>query len=289
VFTEDGLFQQRTVSSQRRMTPEAAARQEIDEQLVACGWHVQDLKNVDFSAGRGIALREVQLTTGPCDYLLLVDRRAVGVIEAKKEGTTLSAVADQSDRYADSLPGFLSAGQTGRLPFLYESTGVETLFRDARDPDPRSRRVFTFHRPETLGEWMTEPPYAQRLTEPMLKELEKKLRDTHATWTEDRLWDAFAVTAPAKVKGRSQPGRFADLVSLVRFALEQQPVLEPFSDSVASRFDSWMREKDQEALTKDKIKSDQVEGLAKAGAHQLFGDGLPKLLDQLNSTPAAET
>src|SRR5204862_7983753 len=54
-------------------------------------------------------------------------------------------------------------------------------------------------------------PFKQRLTEPMLKELEKKLRDTHATRTEDRLWDAFAVTVPGKVKGRSQAGRFADL------------------------------------------------------------------------------
>jgi type I restriction enzyme R subunit len=87
-------------------------------------------------------------------------------------------------------------------------------------------------------------PYVQRLTEPMLKELEKKLRDTHAAWTEDRLWDAFAVTAPAKVKGRSQPGRFADLVSLVRFALEQQPVLEPFAESVHARFNNWLLEKD---------------------------------------------
>jgi type I restriction enzyme R subunit len=92
-------------------------------------------------------------------------------------------------------------------------------------------------------------PYAQRLTEPMLKELEKKLRDTHAAWTEDRLWDAFAVTAPAKVKGRSQPGRFADLVSLVRFALEQQPVLEPFADSVQARFDSWLTEKAKSGIT----------------------------------------
>ncbi|CAM3111479.1 hypothetical protein [Rariglobus hedericola] len=73
------------------LTPEALARQQIDAQLVAAGWIIQDYKAVDFSAGRGIALREVPLKTGPCDYLLLVDRHAVGVIEAKKEGTTLSA------------------------------------------------------------------------------------------------------------------------------------------------------------------------------------------------------
>ena len=138
-------------------TPEQRARQQIDAQLASCGWVVQDYKSVDFSAGRGIALREVPLTTGPCDYLLLVDRKALGVLEAKKEGTTLSTVADQSARYANSLPDFLAAGLTGTLPFLYESTGVETFFRDERDPAPRSRRVFTFHRPETLADWAAEP------------------------------------------------------------------------------------------------------------------------------------
>ena len=137
-------------------TPEETARQNIDAQLLAAGWLVQNFKAVDFSAGRGVALREVPLKTGPCDYLLLVDRIAVGVIEAKKEGTTLSTVAEQSARYATSLPDFLAAGRTGPLPFLYETTGVETLFRDERDPAPRSRHVFSFHRPETLGDWFAE-------------------------------------------------------------------------------------------------------------------------------------
>lgn len=103
------------------MTPEAQARQQIDAMLIASGWVVQDFKAVDFSAGRGIALREVPLKTGPCDYLLLVDRKAIGVVEAKKEGTTLSAVAEQSTRYATSLPDFLAVGLTGSLPFLYEA------------------------------------------------------------------------------------------------------------------------------------------------------------------------
>jgi type I restriction enzyme R subunit len=139
------------------LTPEQLARQQIDEQLVACGWAVQDYKELDFSAGRGIALREVPLETGPCDYLLMVDRKAVGVIEAKKRGTTLSGVADQSLRYASSLPPLLADGLTGPLPFLYESTSIETFFRDQRDPDPRSRQLFSFHRPETLAAWSAEP------------------------------------------------------------------------------------------------------------------------------------
>src|SRR6058998_2625067 len=139
------------------MTPEDQARQRIDEMLTASGWVIQDYRALNLAASRGIVVREVPLKTGPCDYLLLIDRKPVGIVEAKKKGTTLSIVADQSGRYAAGLPDFLAAGLAGSLPFLYESTGVETFFRDERDPAPRSRRVFSFHRPETLDAWASEP------------------------------------------------------------------------------------------------------------------------------------
>ena len=144
------------------LTPEQLARQQIDAQLVACGWVVQDYRQFDPSAGRGIALREAPLKSGTCDYLLLVDRKAVGVVEAKKQGTLLSGVAEQSGHYGTNLPDFIQAVAPGKLPFLYESTGVETFFRDERDPAPRSRRVFTFHRPETLAAWAAEPDTLRR-------------------------------------------------------------------------------------------------------------------------------
>ena len=139
------------------LAPEQRARQQIDAQLAACGWAVQDYKAVDFTAGQGIALREAPLKSGTCDYLLLVDRKAVGIIEAKKEGTLLSGVAEQSAHYAVNLPDFIQSIGSNKLPFLYESTGVETFFRDERDPAPRSRRVFTFHRPETISARLAEP------------------------------------------------------------------------------------------------------------------------------------
>ena len=138
------------------MTPEEQARQQIDAMLVASGWVVQDYKQFNPSAARGIALREAPLKSGTCDYLLLVDRKAVGVAEAKKQGTLLSGVAEQSGHYAENLPDFIQSIAPGSLPFLYESTGVETFFRDERDPEPRSRRVFSFHRPETLAAWVAE-------------------------------------------------------------------------------------------------------------------------------------
>src|ERR1035438_2416469 len=109
------------------MTPEELAREKIDAQLTASGWAVQNYKAFNPSAARGIALREVPLKSGRCDYLLLVDRNALGVVEAKKEGMTLSTVAEQSAHYGASLPDFIQAIVPGSLPFLYEATGVETF------------------------------------------------------------------------------------------------------------------------------------------------------------------
>jgi type I restriction enzyme, R subunit len=137
------------------LTPEELARQNIDKQLEACGWIVQSRRSLNLYAGRGVAVREFPLDTGEADYLLFVDRKAVGVVEAKHEGTTLSGVADQAARYSVGLPPNIPH-VTLPLPFLYESTGVETFFRDGRDPQPRSRRVFNFHCPETLSDWLLE-------------------------------------------------------------------------------------------------------------------------------------
>ncbi|MGB8645108.1 MAG: type I restriction-modification enzyme R subunit C-terminal domain-containing protein [Anaerolineae bacterium] len=137
------------------MTPEEKARQQIDRMLDAAGWKIQDLHDLNLAAGPGVAVREFPLQSGEADYLLFVDRKAVGVVEAKPEGTTLSGVAEQSQKYLAGVPKNLPHVQEP-LPFGYESTGAETFFRDLRDPDPRSRRVFSFHRPETLREWITQ-------------------------------------------------------------------------------------------------------------------------------------
>ena len=115
--------------------------------LTASGWVIQDYKAYNPSAARGIAWREAPLAVGRCDYLLIVDRKPVGVTEAKKKGTTLSVIAEQSGRYGANLGDFLKTATP--LPLYYESTGVETFFRDELDPEPRSRRVFGFHRAET--------------------------------------------------------------------------------------------------------------------------------------------
>ncbi|XES77670.1 MAG: type I restriction-modification enzyme R subunit C-terminal domain-containing protein [Candidatus Bathyarchaeia archaeon] len=137
-------------------TPEERARRKIDTQLKAAGWQVQDFKDLNLGAGLGVAVREFPLTCGEADYLLFVDRRAVGALEAKPEGTTLSGVSEQTAKYLSGLAENVPCAGTP-LPLGYESTGAETFFRDLRDPDSCSRRIFTFHRPETLQEWLTQP------------------------------------------------------------------------------------------------------------------------------------
>ena len=131
------------------MTPEEKARQNIDKQLEQCGWIVQDCKDINIMAGEGVAVREFPLKTGHADYMLYADGKAIGVIEAKPKGHTLTGVEIQSAKYTTSLPDGLPHYHIP-LPFSYESTGVETQFTNGLDPDPRSREVFTFHRPEEL-------------------------------------------------------------------------------------------------------------------------------------------
>jgi type I restriction enzyme R subunit len=96
-------------------TPEEFARINIEKQLSACGWVIQDISGLNRYAGFGVAEQAASYVTGLPRTILPV-----------------------------TLP----------LPFPYEATGVETSFRDNRDPSPRSRRVFAFHRPETLNEWV---------------------------------------------------------------------------------------------------------------------------------------
>jgi type I restriction enzyme R subunit len=134
-------------------TPEQVARDRIDERLRRAGWHVQDKNALDFNVGRGVAVREYQTDVGPADYVLFSERQAVGVVEAKPDswGVRLTTVEEQSEGYARAKLKWVS--QAHPLPFVYESTGEVTRFTNGFDPNPRSREVFAFHRPETLKRW----------------------------------------------------------------------------------------------------------------------------------------
>jgi len=143
----------------RSTTPEQRAREKIDASLAASGWVVQDRAAMNLYAGNGVAVREFPLAQGHgyADYLLFVDTKAVGVLEAKPEGHTLTGVEPQSQHYAEGLPTNLQTA-VRPLPFLYQSSGSITRFTNLLDPDPRSREVFAVHQPATLAEWLAADP-----------------------------------------------------------------------------------------------------------------------------------
>ncbi|MCY4552033.1 MAG: DEAD/DEAH box helicase family protein [Candidatus Poribacteria bacterium] len=136
--------------------PEEAARDIIDDMLSRAGWIVQNNKRIDFSSESGIAVREYQTDVGPADYVLFIDRKPVGVVEAKPEnwGHRITVVEEQSGSYATSELKWVN--NKDPLPFIYESTGVLTRFTDGRDPKPRSREVFNFPQPETMRGWLSQ-------------------------------------------------------------------------------------------------------------------------------------
>lgn len=142
--------------------PEQRARDAIDQLLPQAGWMVQDKKKIDFSAAIGVAVREYQTDVGPADYVLFVNKQAIGVIEAKPEnwGERITIVEDQSQGYANARLKWVSNNQP--LRFVYESTGVITRFTDGLDPKARSREVFSFHRPETLQKWVRDAAFNQK-------------------------------------------------------------------------------------------------------------------------------
>ena len=139
-----------------KMTPEQKARCNIDKMLEASGWHIQNYAERDTAAALGVAVGEYRLRADQrADYLLFIGGVAIGVIEAKPEGTTLSGALQQAERYRANLPDDLP--NRTRFFFSYASTGVETYFRDIRDPDARSRPVFTFHTPQALSDAFHQP------------------------------------------------------------------------------------------------------------------------------------
>ena len=136
--------------------PEQIARDNIDKQLINAGWTIQNKDSINWNKSNGIAVRHYYTQVGKeADYILFVNRKPVGVIEAKKEdeGIRLTVAEEQSTEYANSKLKYLN---NEPLPFVYESTGAVTRFTDYRDPKPRSRPVFSFYKPETFIELLNK-------------------------------------------------------------------------------------------------------------------------------------
>ena len=137
------------------MTPEAKARLVIDKNLELAGYVVQDMKDFNRFAAKGVAVREYSTSVGPADYVLFVGGDPVGVVEAKKSemGENMTTVEEQSRGYASSKLKWID---NAPLRFLYESTDVLINFTDLNDEKCRARKIFNFHTPEQLANWIKE-------------------------------------------------------------------------------------------------------------------------------------
>jgi type I restriction enzyme R subunit len=141
--------------------PEEQARLRIDEMLEAAGWVVQDHRAINVDAGLGVAVREFPVPGGEMDYVLFVDGKVIGLIEAEPKGAALLGVTQQANNYIDGFEQKVATKTAipryfDRPPFYYLSNGRETFFSNARDPHRRPRPVFWFHRPETIKAWAEE-------------------------------------------------------------------------------------------------------------------------------------
>ncbi|HEY5456757.1 MAG TPA: DEAD/DEAH box helicase family protein, partial [Acidothermaceae bacterium] len=188
-----------------RLAAEQRARALIDRQLSDSGWSVQSRSGLNLFAGPGVAVRETIMAPGHgrADYLLYVDQRAVGVIEAKPEGTPLSGVEWQSAMYAEGLPPEVrlkALTRDGRLPFVFEASGSETHFTNGFDPTPRARRLFAFPRPETLA---------------------RTLRDAGAD-PDAATWRAKVQTMPELIEDDLRPAQIDAINALERSLAEQR-------------------------------------------------------------------
>lgn len=162
------------------LNPEQKAREQIDNELVKSGWIIQDKSRINLSEGIGIAIREYQTDVGPADYVLFVNKKPVGIIEAKRaeEAVHMSIHEAQSEGYANAKLKFC---ENDPLPFVYESTGDITKFTDYRDSKPRSREVFSFHRPETFVEWLRDTKSLRTRLHDLPSLLHDGLRDCQIT------------------------------------------------------------------------------------------------------------
>ena len=152
-------------------------------------------------------------------------------------------------------------------------------------------------------------PYGQRyLTYQQVQQLAQVLEKPPHRFTKEELWRAYKQLDQSKVKGAGPHKLLTDIISLVRFAIGETAILEPYKETVNRRFQGWLNNQDKEfsreqvawlEMIKDHIATslhiemDDFEDIpfqAKGGTikvYQLFGDALDTILETLNKQLAA--
>ncbi|MCQ2336901.1 MAG: DEAD/DEAH box helicase family protein [Paludibacteraceae bacterium] len=140
------------------MDPEAKARINIDSKLNESGWILQDRAEFDRTAALGVAVREFRTKEGnEVDYALFVEGFPCGIIEAKEDNKGVNLIIDtlgQNEAYQNE--GLKGNYDKDDIRFIYEATGNIILYKDLKDPNPRTKSIYSFHRPESLKRLIDE-------------------------------------------------------------------------------------------------------------------------------------
>ena len=83
-------------------------------------------------------------------------------------------------------------------------------------------------------------PQAKRPGYEEVKALAQALGDAPEHFTTDRVWRCYATVRPKKVRPRRAADQLADVISLVRFAVQRDDELAPYADRVRERFERWI-------------------------------------------------
>lgn len=133
------------------MLPEEKARVKIDKQLNNAGWDIVDRK--DYLPNYAMAVKEALMQGGKeSDYLLFVDNKAIGVVEAKKESDSLGPkVASQAEHYAKTPQNWYGLWFQGLIPLVYLANGNKIYFKNMlTDSDGDYVELGEMHSPKKM-------------------------------------------------------------------------------------------------------------------------------------------
>jgi len=143
------------------MIPEAewkTRKERIDARLVSMSppWSiVRHSDALDLAALDACAVTEFPTDNGPADYALFVKGQLLGIVEAKKVGTSPQNVLEQARRYARGVPANVGEWNGIRVPFLYATNGEVIWHADERHPQTHSSQVATLPSPAALEDRWT--------------------------------------------------------------------------------------------------------------------------------------
>lgn len=133
------------------MTPEQIAREKIDRMMAEAGWAVVDRDHYSPEISAVAVEEGIMEGNHEADYLLFINGKAFGVLEAKREevDVTSPVVCEQAEFYTKSVPSWCPAWHEP-LPLAYVSNGKDLYFRDLRDQEGTYQPLKSIHTPKQI-------------------------------------------------------------------------------------------------------------------------------------------